>query len=55
MKLVFIYGPPAVGKFTVVRELSRQTGFKLYDNHVSINFVKTLFEFGTPGVLDSRG
>jgi shikimate kinase len=48
VKLVFIYGPPAVGKLTVATELSRQIGFKLYHNHVSINFVKSIFDFGTP-------
>jgi len=46
MKLVFIYGPPAVGKLTVATELAKQTGFKLFDNHVSIDFVKAVFEFG---------
>ncbi len=48
MKLVFLYGPPAVGKLTVARELVGRTGFKLFDNHVSINAVLPYFEFGTP-------
>ena len=48
MRLVFIYGPPAVGKLTDATELSKQTGFKLYHNHVSIDFVKSIFQFGTP-------
>ena len=48
MKLVFLYGPPAVGKLTVARELAEQTGFKLFDNHVSINAVLPYFAFGTP-------
>ena len=47
MKLVFIYGPPAVGKLTVATELAKLTGFKLFDNHVSIDFVKSVYEFGT--------
>ncbi len=47
MKLVFIYGPPASGKLTVAEELSRLTGFRLFHNHVSIQFVQSLFEFGT--------
>src|SRR5437016_8672380 len=45
--LVFIYGPPAVGKLTVATEVVMLTGFKLFDNHVSIYFVKYDFEFGT--------
>ena len=48
MKLVFLYGPPAVGKLTVARELAKRTGFKLFDNHVSINAVLPYFDFGTP-------
>ncbi len=47
MKLVFIYGPPASGKLTVARELVKLTGFRLFDNHVSIRFVESLFDFGT--------
>ncbi len=47
MRLVFIYGPPASGKLTVATELSKLTGFKLFDNRVSIQFVRSIFEFGT--------
>src|SRR5207244_10734193 len=47
MKLVFIYGPPASGKLTVVTELAKLTGFKLFHHHVSIQFVQSIFEFGT--------
>jgi len=47
MRLVFIYGPPASGKLTVATELARLTGFKLFHNHVSIQFVQSIFEFGT--------
>ncbi len=47
MKLVFIYGPPAVGKLTVATELAKVTGFKLFHNHISLQFVRSVFEFGT--------
>ncbi len=47
MRLVFIYGPPASGKMTVATELAKLTGFKLFHNHVSIQFVQSIFEFGT--------
>lgn len=29
MKLLFLYGPPAVGKLTVANEISKLTGFKV--------------------------
>jgi hypothetical protein len=47
MNLVFIYGPPSVGKLSVARELARATGYKLFDNHVSIACAESVFEFGT--------
>jgi hypothetical protein len=47
MNLVFIYGPPGVGKLTVARELARATGYGVFHNHVSIDCVLPIFEFGT--------
>lgn len=49
MKLLVIYGPPAAGKLTVSNEISRLTGYKVFHNHISIDYVKSIFEFGTPG------
>ncbi|MEO5859956.1 MAG: hypothetical protein ABIR33_13515 [Pyrinomonadaceae bacterium] len=47
MKLLIIYGAPAVGKLTIATEVARRTGFKLFHNHVSIDCVKAVFDFGT--------
>ncbi|HEX8145836.1 MAG TPA: AAA family ATPase [Pyrinomonadaceae bacterium] len=47
MNLVFIYGPPGVGKLSVARELARLTGYRLFDNHVSIRCAESVFDFGT--------
>jgi DNA polymerase III delta prime subunit len=47
MNLVFIYGPPGVGKLTVARELARLTGFRVFHNHVSIACAESVFDFGT--------
>jgi hypothetical protein len=46
--LVWIAGPPAVGKMTVGVELSGLTGFPLFHNHVSIDAVLPVFKYGAP-------
>jgi hypothetical protein len=46
--LVFIVGPPAVGKMTVGQELARRTGLKLFHNHHTIELVLQFFPFGSP-------
>jgi tRNA A37 N6-isopentenylltransferase MiaA len=33
MELLFIYGPAAVGKLTIGRELAKLTGYRLFHNH----------------------
>jgi shikimate kinase len=43
MKLVYIYGPPAVGKLSVARQLAKMTGFKLFHSHLTADYVSTLF------------
>ena len=37
MMLVILFGPPAVGKMAVGIELERQTGFRLFHNHMSVD------------------
>lgn len=46
--LVFIVGPPAVGKMTVGYELAKRTGIRLFHNHQSIELVLQYFPYGTP-------
>ena len=48
MKLILIYGSPAVGKLTVANEIAKQTDFKVFHNHLTIDAVEPVFEFGTP-------
>lgn len=48
MQLVVMFGPPAVGKMTVGRELARLTGYRLFHNHMTVEPVLDLFEFGSP-------
>lgn len=46
--LVFIVGPPAVGKMTVGYELAARTGLKLFHNHQTIDLVLPYFPWGSP-------
>ena len=47
-KLVFIIGPPAVGKMTVGAALAARTGLKLFHNHRTIDVVLPFLAFGSP-------
>jgi RNase adaptor protein for sRNA GlmZ degradation len=47
MKLLFIYGSPAVGKLTVAKEIAALTGFRVFHNHLSIDAVLPVFDYGT--------
>ena len=44
MRLIFLYGPPAVGKYTIGVELAARTGFRLFHNHLTVNLVSAVFE-----------
>ena len=45
--LLFIIGPPAVGKMTVGHEIAQRTGFKLFHNHHTIDLALRFFAYGT--------
>jgi hypothetical protein len=47
VQLVFIHGPPAVGKLTVARELAAQTNLPLFHNHLVVDLLLTMFPFGS--------
>jgi len=44
MKLIVIYGPPAVGKLSVAKELSKLTGYKLFHNHLTFDLINSILE-----------
>jgi hypothetical protein len=46
--MVFLYGPPAVGKLTVANAVAELAGFRVLHNHLTIDAVLPVFEFGTP-------
>lgn len=54
MKLIFLHGMPGVGKLTVARELSKLTGFKVFHNHLTVDLVQSVFEFGSPQFIELR-
>jgi len=55
MKLLLIYGRPAVGKLTVAREVAALTGGRLFHNHLAVNLALSVFAFGSPGFVEVRG
>jgi len=54
VKLIFIYGMPASGKLTVAQELVAITGYKLFHNHLVVDLLQTVFEFGSPEFVALR-
>ena len=44
MKLIVLYGLPAVGKLTVAREVSKLTGFNVFHNHLSFDLVSSVLK-----------
>jgi len=54
MRLVFIFGPPAAGKYTVARRLCELTGLPLFHNHLIVDAVHAVFPFGSPSFVRLR-
>ena len=47
VRLLVIFGPPAVGKMTVGEEVARQSGFRLFHNHAVMEPLLDVFDYGT--------
>ena len=54
MRLIFVYGMPATGKLTVAQELARITGYKLFHNHLAVDLLLSVFEFGSAPFVEMR-
>ena len=48
MTLLFVFGPPAVGKMTVGRAIADAGGFRLFHNHHMLEPLLDVFDYGTP-------
>jgi len=47
MKLIILFGPPAVGKITVGQAIEARTKFKLFHNHMITDAVMHIFGVGS--------
>jgi len=47
MKLIFLHGAPASGKYTIAKELEAKIGCGVFHNHLTMDVAKQFFEFGT--------
>jgi len=54
VKLIFLYGLPGVGKLTVARELAKFTGFRIFHNHLVVDLLESVFEFGSTPFVELR-
>jgi hypothetical protein len=52
--LLFLHGLPGVGKLTVAREIEARTGYPVFHNHLTVDLVTAVFEFGTPEFRELR-
>lgn len=48
MRLVVVFGPPAVGKMTVGRAMCARSAYRLFHNHTIIEPLLEVFDHGTP-------
>jgi len=54
LNLVFLHGPPACGKLTVAKELSKQLGWPVFHNHLVVDALTPVFEFGSASFVRLR-
>ncbi len=54
MQLIFVYGPPAAGKYTVSKRVAEQTGLPLFHNHLVVDTVASVFPFGSASFVRLR-
>lgn len=47
MKLLVLFGPPAVGKMTIGKAIEDRSDFKLFHNHMVMDGIMRLFGVGS--------
>jgi shikimate kinase len=52
-RLIFIYGPPAVGKLTVARAVAERRGVRVLHNHATFDPVADVLTPGTPAFWET--
>lgn len=52
MNFLFLHGAPGSGKLTIAKAILNRVDGKLFDNHVSIDLARHLFDFDTPAFWD---
>ena len=51
MRLIFLYGPPGVGKLTVATALQKLVGYRAFHNHLTFDLVAAFLRPFTPDFL----
>ncbi|KAF1015543.1 MAG: hypothetical protein GAK31_01017 [Stenotrophomonas maltophilia] len=54
MRVVFLHGPAASGKYTIGKQVAQQLGLPLFHNHLAVDAALSLFAFGTEGFCRIR-
>jgi hypothetical protein len=54
MKIIFLYGLPATGKLTIAELLTARTGYKLFHNHMVVDMLLNIFDFGAKPFVELR-
>ena len=47
MRLIFLHGPPASGKYTIAKALESVRGLRNFHNHLTLDVSRAIFDFGT--------
>lgn len=54
MDLIFLHDPVASGKLALAHELSSLTGLPVFHNHLLVDVLLEVFEFGSPEFIRLR-